>query len=262
MRKLICTVLAFVLCASLAMPAFATFTPSVTVKETPVVSGVVDKGGNEVKNEEGQKAVAVLVTPVEEGSNKKEETHVFEGALVITSISDVKNDKKDEKEEKKDDKNDKKDNKDDKKDNKDEKKDEKLTKQEKEIQKELEKVYDDLEKGKMEIPYEDLGVQAENVVIRELFSLDWHPDEKHSKDGEHFEEVLKQEGATLNITLDLGIAKDEKVYIMVYAKDETGKKVWKKVKAVNNGDGTVTVEFDTLGIVAVCVEQPLEEEDK
>lgn len=230
MRRFVCAVLAFLLCASLALPAFAAFTPSVAVKETPVVSTVVSKNGKEVTNEEGLKAVATIVTTTEEGE-EAEETHVFEGSLVITSVSDAKAGKQTDKS------------------------DEKLTKQEKEVQKELKKVHDDLEKGKMEIPYVDMGLKAENMVIRELFNLAWHPAEDNSVDGQHFEEIMADGKSELHLTLDLGIGKNDKVYIMVYAEDETGKKVWQKMEAENNGDGTVTVAFSKLGIVAVCVEQ-------
>lgn len=229
MRKFICAVLAFVLCVSLALPAFAAFTPSVAVKETPVVSGVVDKSGKEVKNEEGLKAVATLVTTTE--GEKDEEHHVFEGSLVITSVSDAKAGKQTDK------------------------KDEQLTKHEKEIQQDLKKVHDDLQKGKMEIPYTDMGLKAEKMVVRDLFSISFHPGDKHSKDDVHYEEALAEEDTHLLMTLDLGVGKNDKVYIMVYAEDETGKKVWQKMEVVNNGDGTITVEFDVLGVVAVCVEQ-------
>lgn len=229
MRRFVCAVLAFMLCASLALPAFAAFTPSVAVKETPVVSEVVDKSGKEVKNEEGLKAVATIVTEAE--GEEEEEHHVFEGSLVITSVSDAKAGKKTDKN------------------------DEQLTKHEKEIQQDLKKVHDDLEKGKLEIPYEEVGLKAEKMVVRDLFSISFHPGDKHSKDDVHYEEVLAEEDTHLRMTLDLGVGKNDKVYIMVYAEDATGKKVWQKMEVVNNGDGTVTVEFDTLGVVAVCIEQ-------
>lgn len=229
MRKFICAVLAFVLCLSLAMPAFAAFTPSVTVKETPVVNEVVDKSGKEVKNEEGLKAVATLVTAVE--GEEEEEHHVFEGSLVITSVSDAKAGKLTNKN------------------------DEQLTKHEKEIQQDLKKVHDDMEKGKLEIPYEEVGLKAEKMVVRDLFSISFHPGDKHSKDDVHYEEALAEEDTHLRMTLDLGVGKNDKVYIMVYAMDATGKKVWQKMEVINNGDGTVTVEFDVLGVVAVCIEQ-------
>lgn len=229
MRKFVCAVLAFVLCVSLALPAFAAFTPSVAVKETPVVSTVIANNGKEVTNEEGLKAVATIVTDA--GGKDEEETHVFEGSLVITTVSDAKAGKQTDKN------------------------DEKLTKQEKEIQKDLKKVYDDMEKGKLEIPYEEVGLKAEKMVVRELFSIAFHPDEKHAKDDVYFDEIVKEEGNHLRMTLDLGVSKNDKVYVMVYAENEDGKKVWQKMEAVNNGDGTITVEFVTLGIVAVCVEQ-------
>jgi len=44
---------------------------------------------------------------------------------------------------------------------------------------------------------------------------------------------------------------------MVYAHhegDKKNEKSWKRIEVINNGDGTVTAEFDTLGIVAVCIE--------
>ena len=225
MRKLICAVLAFALCVSFALPTLAVFTPSVAVKETPVVTTVIAKNGKEVENDEGLKAVATII------NEEEEETHVFEGSLVITTVSDAKAGKLTDKS------------------------DEKLTKHEKEIQKDLQKVYDDMEKGKLEIPYEEVGLKAENLVIRELFCVSFHPAEEHAQDGVHYEDLLTEEGTHLRMTLNLGVGKNDKVCIMVYAADESGKKVWKKMEAENNGDGTVTVEFIALGIVAVCIEQ-------
>lgn len=233
MRRFVCAVLCFALCLSLAVPAFAAFAPSVAVKETPVIEKVVDNAGKEVKNEKGVAAIATFVTDA--GEKTEEKTNVYEGSLVITSVSDAKAGKVTDK------------------------KDEQLTKHEKEIQQELKKIHDDVSKGKEKIPFaEVLEVKDESkIVVRELFALTWHPGEEHGIDGEHFEKLLAEEGNELHITLDLGVAKNDKVYIMVYAHhegDKPNEKSWKRVEVVNNGDGTVTAEFESLGVVAVCIE--------
>lgn len=97
-------------------------------------------------------------------------------------------------------------------------------------------VHQKLLDGSMKIPYEN----GTDWVIRDLFDVsllcDDHP------------QMLK-DGNYLSITLDLGIGEKAAVNIMIY---ENGQ--WHPaIKTVNNGDGTVTVAIDRVGVVAVSV---------
>ena len=95
-------------------------------------------------------------------------------------------------------------------------------------------VYEQLKSGSMKIPYEKFSasLNSSNMVIRELVDLSWlcqeHP------------EMLEPQGVTIELIFDLGVSADTDVYVMTYKKDE-----WNPiVKTTNNGDGTVTCEFE------------------
>lgn len=86
----------------------------------------------------------------------------------------------------------------------------------------------------MKLPYEKFSaaLASEKMVIRELVDMSWlcgdHP------------EIIAPAGVTIQLTFDLGIDADTDVYVMTYKHDE-----WNPiVKTVNNGDGTVTCEFE------------------
>ncbi len=107
----------------------------------------------------------------------------------------------------------------------------------------LEKVHDELTEGSMELPYDKFGdeLEGKKMVIRDLFDVSLvcqeHPP------------ILEQEGNTMDVKLDLGINKGVDVYVMAYV---DGK--WEPiVKAVNNGDGTITCTFDKICPVAISV---------
>ena len=103
-------------------------------------------------------------------------------------------------------------------------------------------VYEELNEGTMELPYEKLGedVAVENMVIRDLFDARWacqdHP------------EIVAEDGVTFDITFDLGVMPETEIYVMTY--DEAADEWSPIVKAVNNGDGTVTCTFEHLCAVA------------
>lgn len=102
-------------------------------------------------------------------------------------------------------------------------------------------VYKELTEGDMELPYEEDGLDPEDMVIRDLIDASWtcedHP------------EMLEPEGVTIDLTFDIGVDDDIQVYVYVYI---DGK--WVPAEAVeNNGDGTVTVTFEKLCPIAFCV---------
>lgn len=102
----------------------------------------------------------------------------------------------------------------------------------------LTKVYEALKDGSMTIPYEkhEADLDAANMVIRDLFDARWVCEE-HRK-------MIEDEGVTFEITFDLGVVSDAEIFVMTY---DEAKNEWSPiVKAVNNGDGTVTCTFEHL----------------
>lgn len=105
-------------------------------------------------------------------------------------------------------------------------------------------VYDKLTSGEMTLPYGKHGSEVDelNMVIRDLFDATWLCEEHP--------EAIAPEGVTFEITFDLGVAPDQKVYVMSYKNEE-----WNPVvSTVNNGDGTVTCVFESLCPIEFSVE--------
>lgn len=107
---------------------------------------------------------------------------------------------------------------------------------------ELLEVYDALSNGTMKLPYGE-GVDAEDMVIRDLFHIGWLCDHDHDA-------ALLPEGVVIELIFDLGVDADETVVVMTYKNDAWGE----IAKVVNNGDGTVTCTFEHLCPVAIAVE--------
>lgn len=198
MRKLICLLIAAVLCLSMAAPAFAAengFVPSITYKPEP---GIVpaDGGTGVLRNEDGDildyiREDCIRVTPVADVYDPEQEVPWEIGEL-------------------------------------------------------LRSVYESLADGTMDLPFEEFGDghNSGNMVIRDLFDARMICEE-HRK-------LLEEDGVTLDLTFDLGVAPDEEVFVMTY--DEQTRE-WTPVAAtVNNGDGTVTCTFEDLGIIAFSVQ--------
>lgn len=99
-------------------------------------------------------------------------------------------------------------------------------------------VYKELKEKGIEIFPE---LKNKNIVVRDLFNI--------SSDCDKLNEFLPKEGNTLNLTFNLNLGKKANIEAMLYA---DGK--WAKMPVVNNADGTVTVTFEKLGIVAFLVE--------
>lgn len=101
-------------------------------------------------------------------------------------------------------------------------------------------VYEELLSGDMTLPYEEDGLDPENMVIRDLIDASWLCEEHP--------EMLEPEGVTIDLTFDIGVDADTKVYVYVYIDG-----VWTPVPVVNNGDGTVTCTFEKICPIAFCV---------
>lgn len=111
----------------------------------------------------------------------------------------------------------------------------------------LEKLYKSLKDGSMKLAVDS------NFVIWELFDLNFELE--GCRDQHDHEEILKKEGNTLTVTFDLGIKSSEVIIVMSYV---DGK--WVPVKATNNGDGTLTCEFENLGPVVFCRKEGYDKE--
>ena len=99
-------------------------------------------------------------------------------------------------------------------------------------------VYEELTANRMTIPYEkhEADLNSANMVIRDLFDVRWACDEHPN--------MLEEEGVVFEIIFDLGIMAETEVYVMTY--DEEADEWSPIVKAVNNGDGTLTCTFEHL----------------
>ena len=104
-------------------------------------------------------------------------------------------------------------------------------------------VYEQIEAGEMELPLE------EDYVVRELVDVSFEYSDC-VQPGHGKEEETAKEDTTITITFDLGVSPDTDVVVLVYVDGE-----WVPAESVvNNGDGTVTVVLEDIGIVAFCVE--------
>lgn len=105
-------------------------------------------------------------------------------------------------------------------------------------------VYDQLSDGSMKLPVKD------DYVIRDLVDVSW---EKTAcvEAGHGHKEWLEENNTSIQVTFDLGVKKNTEVIVMVYLDGE-----WVSAKKVkNNGNGTVTVEFEDICPVAFCVKR-------
>jgi hypothetical protein len=103
-------------------------------------------------------------------------------------------------------------------------------------------VYEDLSDGSMKLPLDD------DYVIRELVDVSWR--KTTCVEAEHgHKQWLHEENTSIKVTFDLGVEKTTDVIVLVYL---DGK--WEKVPAVNNGNGTITCEFEDICPVVFCVD--------
>lgn len=100
-------------------------------------------------------------------------------------------------------------------------------------------VIDQLEEGTMVLPLEE-GFEIREVVC--VCYLEEYKDEALA---------LKEEGVTLVATFDLGVSAETEVAVFSYIDGE-----WiEAVSVTNNGDGTVTVEFEDICPIAFAVKE-------
>ena len=105
-------------------------------------------------------------------------------------------------------------------------------------------VYKQLSDGTMKTPAD------KNYVIRDLVDLSWKKTSCVEADHGH-KEWLEEDNTSITVTFDLGVKKGVDVVVMTYV---DGK--WVEAKSVkNNGNGTVTVEFEDICPVAFCVKR-------
>lgn len=110
-------------------------------------------------------------------------------------------------------------------------------------------VYEKLDDGSMKLPLEN-----DKYVIRELVDVSWRKTACVEADHKH-KEWLAEEGNTITIEFDLGVARSTEVIVMTYIDGE-----WTEIISVeNNGDGTVTCVFEDICPVAFCVEADAED---
>lgn len=113
--------------------------------------------------------------------------------------------------------------------------DEELTDDEKKV---FEELYNKLSDGSVNVPYPDGNP---NKVIRDLFYSKLICEDRRVE--------LEKDDVHIQITLDTGVDEDETVTVMVFDGEE-----WIPAEKVeNNGDGTVSVVIDVLGVVSVSV---------
>ena len=113
--------------------------------------------------------------------------------------------------------------------------DKELTEDEKKM---FEDLYNDLLSGDKTIPYPD---GDSNKVIRDFFFT--------KLIGEDRIKELEKDDVYISITFNTGIGPDEEVTVMRYNDGE-----WlPAADVVNNGDGTITVVLDILGVIAFSV---------
>jgi hypothetical protein len=96
-------------------------------------------------------------------------------------------------------------------------------------------------KDEMRLPLEN------DYVIRDLVDVSYkYNDCRTAKGHGNRPEELKEEGVTVTITFDMGLCPREVLEVYVYIDGQ-----WVAVEnVVNNGDGTLTVEFEDICPVA------------
>lgn len=102
-------------------------------------------------------------------------------------------------------------------------------------------VYEELTEGDMTLPIEC------DYEIRDLVDVSYkNEDCRQKEDHGNKPEKLKEEGVTVTITFDMGLCPREVIEVYVYIDGQ-----WIAVEnVVNNGDGTLTVEFEDICPVA------------
>ena len=219
MRRLICLMLAMLLCASLVVSAFATesvFTPSVPAKDKPTIV--------EIKDNQGANAIGVTSGGVD--------SFIYEDCLLLTAVSEAKKGGSTL-----------------------ETYDEEAHALLLEVYEALKSGEMQIPYEKFSLDPNNMVIRDlfdASWLCEDLQNVSAHPDNKGH------EEIVAPEGVVFTFTLDLGVASDEKVHVFTYKNhefEENGERSWDEiVDVVNNGDGTVTSTFEHLCVIAVCIE--------
>lgn len=181
MKKIICMVLALMLCMSLCLPVMAQeFVPSVTYKGGP---RIVEAAGSWVEED-------------------------LKSCIVVTNVKQARNKSTD------------------------------ITQEQRDT---LIEVYEALESGEMTLP------TKAGAVVRELVDVSF-ADKGCVQAGHGEASKLAEAGNSIAITFKMNVKKDAEVVVLAYVDD-----AWKEVKTTNNGNGTVTCEFEALCPVAFVV---------
>ncbi len=103
-------------------------------------------------------------------------------------------------------------------------------------------VYRQLKNGTMKLAVEkyNQGLNADDMVIRDLFDVTWLCEEHP--------EIVEPAGVYVRLTFNLGVDKNTDIYCMSYKHND-----WQVIPLVNNGDGTVTCTFEDFCPVAFAV---------
>ena len=106
-------------------------------------------------------------------------------------------------------------------------------------------VYEQILDSSMQLP-----ISGTDLVVRELVDISFkHDDCVEDPDHEDKEDWIEQPGTSLSVTLQLGVQDTTEVSVYVYVDNQ-----WIQVTNVQNrGDGTVEIEFEHFGPVAICV---------
>ena len=103
-------------------------------------------------------------------------------------------------------------------------------------------VYKQLDEGTMKLPVSD------DYVVRDLVDVSWRKNTCVEAEHGH-KQWLEKEDTQVKVTFDMGINKGAEMIVLVYLNEE-----WVPAKSVtNNGDGTLTVEFEDICPVAFCI---------
>ena len=106
-------------------------------------------------------------------------------------------------------------------------------------------VYDKLNSGAMTLPID------ESYTIRELLDVNYKYESCRQKPETHGDKLteLNTTDKTLTVQFNMGVTADTELIVMTYSEGK-----WEKIKSVvNNGDGTVTCEFEHLCPVVFAV---------
>lgn len=186
MKKIVCLIIALVLCMSLGMSALAAtdFVPSITYKDGP--------GFDFAWLDEEDVSDCLVITSIKQATEK---------------TTDITQEERDH----------------------------------------LLDVYAKLKDGSMKLPLD------ENYVIRELVDVNYKYEACRQKPDTHGDKLktLNETDKTLTVKFNLGVSAGTEVVVMT---ESEGK--WENIKkVVNNGDGTVTCEFEHLCPVVFAVKE-------